>query len=384
MTQNRKKATLALADGMTFDGFLFGSDAGTVGEVVFTTGMTGYQEVLTDPSYHGQIVTMTAPHIGNTGVNAADQESVDSRPQVAGFVVRAPSPAPSNYRSEQSLDEYLQKNGIVGIGGVDTRRLTRYLRDHGSQNGAIGVESPATLVDRARAAPNMEGLDLVARVTPSHAYSFDESRKDWRFSFDPNAAVNGVSHVERERPFHVVAMDFGAKRNILRCLVDLGCKVTGVPASTSASDILALAPDGVFLSNGPGDPAAVDYAIRNIRDLLGKKPIFGICLGHQLLALALGGRTYKLKFGHRGLNQPVKDLETGRVEITTQNHGFVVDVASLGGGAKSTHLHLNDGTSEGLTVPEANAFSVQYHPEAAAGPHDALYLFQRFMSAMEG
>lgn len=384
MTQNRKKATLALADGMTFDGFLFGSEAGTVGEVVFTTGMTGYQEVLTDPSYHGQIVTMTAPHIGNTGVNAADQESVDSRPQVAGFIVRAPSPAPSNYRSEQSLDDYLQKNGIVGIGGVDTRRLTRYLRDHGSQNGAIGVESPATLVDRARAAPNMEGLDLVARVTPARPYSFDESRKDWRVSFDPNAAVNGVSHVERERPFHVVAMDFGAKRNILRCLVDLGCKVTGVPASTSASEILALAPDGVFLSNGPGDPAAVDYAIRNIRDLLGKKPIFGICLGHQLLALALGGRTYKLKFGHRGLNQPVKDLETGRVEITTQNHGFVVDVASLGGGAKSTHLHLNDGTSEGLSVPEANAFSVQYHPEAAAGPHDALYLFQRFVSAMEG
>jgi carbamoyl-phosphate synthase small subunit len=383
MTEKRRKATLALADGTTFEGYAWGADGATTGEVVFTTGMTGYQEVLTDPSYCGQIVTMTAPHIGNTGTNAEDPESLDAKPQVAGFIVRAPSPSPSNWRSTEKLEDYLVKHKIVGIAGIDTRRLTRHLRDKGSQNGCIGTEDAATLVDRARSAPNMEGLDLVARVTPKARYDFTESRAAWSFSFDPEAPMTGPSHIERARPFHVVAMDFGAKRNILRCLVDAGCRVTGVPASTSAKDILALSPDGIFLSNGPGDPAAVDYAIRTIRELVGKKPIFGICLGHQLLALAMGGKTYKLKFGHRGLNQPVKDLETGRVEITTQNHGFVVDVASLGRGAKSTHLHLNDGTSEGLAVPEARAFSVQYHPEAAAGPHDALYLFQRFMASIE-
>jgi carbamoyl-phosphate synthase small subunit len=380
----RRKATLALSDGTTFPGFAWGAEGATTGEVVFTTGMTGYQETLTDPSYCGQIVTMTAPHIGNTGANSEDPESRDDKPQVAGFIVRAPSPVAASFRAEESLDAYLVRHGIVGISGVDTRRLTRLLRDRGSQNGCIGTEDPATLVDRARAAPSMEGLDLAARVTPKERYSFTESRNQWRVSFDPSAPMTGPSHIEREKPFHVVAMDFGAKRNILRCLVDAGCRVTGVPASTSAADILALSPDGIFLSNGPGDPAAVSYAINTIRDLLGKKPIFGICLGHQLLGLALGGKTYKLKFGHRGLNQPVKDLETGRVEITTQNHGFVVDVASLGGIAKSTHLHLNDGTSEGLAAEEARAFSVQYHPEAAAGPHDALYLFSRFTSAMGG
>jgi carbamoyl-phosphate synthase small subunit len=378
----RRKATIALADGTTFPGFAWGAEGKAVGEVVFTTGMTGYQETLTDPSYSGQIVTMTAPHIGNTGINPDDPESLSDKPQVSGFIVRAPSPAPSNYRSRESLDAYLVRHGVVGISGVDTRRLTRLLRDRGSQNGCIGTEDPAILVDRARAAPSMEGLDLVARVTPKETYEFTESRGDWRSSFDPNAAMTGPSRIEREKPFHVVAMDFGAKRNILRCLVDAGCRVTGVPAGASAADILALSPDGIFLSNGPGDPAAVGYAITTIRDLLGKKPIFGICLGHQLLGLALGARTYKLKFGHRGLNQPVKDLETGRVEITTQNHGFVVDVESLGQKAKTTHLHLNDGTSEGLAAPDARAFSVQYHPEAAAGPHDALYLFQRFTAQM--
>lgn len=379
----RRKATLALADGTLFPGFAWGAEGATTGEVVFTTGMTGYQEVLTDPSYCGQIVTMTAPHIGNTGTNDDDPESVNGRPQVAGFVVRAPSPSASSWRSEVALHDYLAKHGIVGISDVDTRRLTRVLRDRGSQNGSIGTEDPATLVDRARAAPNMEGLDLTARVTPTEKYSFVESRKEWRVSFDSEAPITGPAQFERERPFHVVAMDFGAKRNILRCLVDAGCRVTGVPASTSASDVLALSPDGIFLSNGPGDPAAVGHAIRTIRELLGKKPIFGICLGHQLLGLALGARTYKLKFGHRGLNQPVKDLATGRIEITTQNHGFVVDVESLGGKASTTHVHLNDGTSEGLAAPDARAFSVQYHPEAAAGPHDALYLFQRFTAAME-
>jgi carbamoyl-phosphate synthase small subunit len=369
-------AHLALADGTTFQGRAFGADASVTGEVVFTTGMTGYQEVLTDPSYCGQIVTMTAPQIGNTGINAEDPESVDSRPQVAGFVVRDKSVIVSNFRSDESLDQYLLRHGIAAITDIDTRKLTRHLRDKGAQNGAIGSESPDVLVDRARSAPNMEGLDLVERVTPKAAYDFTETRGTWNAPF-------GDSVHPPARKLHVVALDFGAKRNILRCLVDAGCKVTAVPASTKASEILAKNPDGIFLSNGPGDPAAVTYAAATIRELLGKKPIFGICLGHQLLALALGAKTYKLKFGHRGLNQPVKDLSTGRVEITTQNHGFVVDVDSISGIAKTTHLHLNDGTSEGLEAPDARAFSVQYHPEAAAGPHDALYLFDRFVKSME-
>jgi len=376
-----REIRLALADGTVFEGFAYGAAGTITGEVVFTTGMTGYQEVLTDPSYCGQIVTMTAPQIGNTGINIEDDESVNSRPQVAGFIMRDPSFCTSNWRATESLDAYLLRNDIVAIGGIDTRRLTRHLRDNGSQNGCIGEESADTLVDRARCAPSMEGLDLASRVTPKSAYKFDETRGAWAVPYD----IGG--HRSPHTPgkeLHVVAMDFGAKRNILRCLVDLGCRVTVVPATASSQEILALEPDGIFLSNGPGDPAAVTYAIATIRDLLGKKPIFGICLGHQLLGLALGGSTYKLKFGHRGLNQPVKDLKTGRVEITLQNHGFVVDVDSLKGRAQTTHLHLNDGTSEGLLAPDANAFSVQYHPEAAAGPHDALYLFERFRRNMLG
>jgi carbamoyl-phosphate synthase small subunit len=369
-------AHLALADGTLFPGRAFGADASVTGEVVFTTGMTGYQEVLTDPSYCGQIVTMTAPHIGNTGINSEDPESVDARPQVAGFVVRDKSSVVSNFRSEESLDQYLTRHGIAAITDIDTRKLTRHLRDRGAQNGAIGSDPPDVLVERARSAPSMEGLDLVERVTPKAAYDFTETRGAWKTPFDHSRQPRGSA-------FHVVALDFGAKRNILRCLVDSGCKVTAVPATTSSREILAKNPDGIFLSNGPGDPAAVTYATNTIRELLGKKPIFGICLGHQLLALALGAKTYKLKFGHRGLNQPVKDLVTGRVEITTQNHGFVVDVDSIANVAKTTHLHLNDGTSEGLEAPEAKAFSVQYHPEAAAGPHDALYLFDRFIKSME-
>ncbi len=363
-----RRAHLALADGTLFEGEAFGAEGASTGEVVFTTGMTGYQEVLTDPSYTGQIVCMTAPQIGNTGINAEDDESVGCRPQVAGFVVRDASPIASNWRSRETLDAYLARHGVVAIGGVDTRRLTRIIRDRGAQNGAIGTEAPDVLVDRARRAPSMEGLDLAARVTPQAPYDFTEGSGAWNVLPAPKGS---------ERPL-VVAMDFGAKRNILRSLVETGFRVTAVPATTSAKDILARSPDGIFLSSGPGDPAAVTYAIATLRELLGKKPIFGICLGHQLLSLALGGRTYKLKFGHRGLNQPVKDLTTGRVEITTQNHGFVVDIDSLAGRARSTHVHLNDGTSEGLEAPEANAFSVQYHPEAAAGPHDALYLFERF------
>jgi carbamoyl-phosphate synthase small subunit len=375
-----RRAYLALADGTVFPGRAFGADLAAVGEVVFTTGMTGYQEVLTDPSYTGQIVTMTAPQIGNTGINNEDQESVNDRAQVAGFVIREESPVVSNFRSQETLAQYLARNGIIGISEVDTRKLTRHLRDHGSQNGAIGFEPPDTLVDRARAAPSMEGLDLVARVSPKVAYEFKESRGAWNVPIqDPRDAGRAASG----QSLHVVAFDYGAKRNILRCLVDCGFRVTVVPANTTALAVLELAPDGIFLSNGPGDPAALPYAVDSIRGLLGKKPTFGICLGHQLLARALGASTYKLKFGHRGLNQPVKDLTTNRVEITTQNHGFVVDVESIKGVARTTHLHLNDGTSEGLEAVDARAFSVQYHPEAAAGPHDALYLFDRFRRMMD-
>jgi carbamoyl-phosphate synthase small subunit len=311
---------------------------------------------------------MTAPQIGNTGINEEDPESVDSAPQVAGFVIRDPSEMASSWRATETLDAYLSRHGVVAIGGVDTRRLTRHIRDIGAQNGCIGDEPPHVLVERARAAPAMEGLDLVSRVSPAKAYEFYESSGVWALSPAPSGG---------ERP-HVVAIDYGAKRNILRCLVDAGCRVTAVPAKSSAQEVLALAPDGIFLSNGPGDPAALDYAVSTIRELLGTRPMFGICLGHQLLARALGAKTYKLKFGHRGLNQPVKDLDTGRIEITLQNHGFVVDVGSLGKLARTTHVHLNDATSEGLEARDARAFSVQYHPEAAAGPHDALYLFDRF------
>jgi carbamoyl-phosphate synthase small subunit len=341
--------------------------------------MTGYQEVLTDPSYTGQLVVMTAPEIGNVGVNAEDAESIDGKPHVAGFVVRSASPVSSSWRSEQSLDEYLKARGIVGIRGVDTRRLTRHLRDHGSQNACIGPGDGDELAARARAAPDMSGLDLVERVTPKASYEFGDGRGGWNVSFAREATKR-----ESAKGRHVVAIDYGVKKNILRCLVDTGCRVTVVPARTSAADILALSPDGVFLSNGPGDPAAVGYAVETIRSLLGKKPMFGICLGHQLLALALGAKTYKLKFGHRGANQPVKDLMTGRVEITTQNHGFCVDLATLPAGVESTHVHLNDGTSEGMAAKDFRAFSVQYHPEAAAGPHDSFYLFERFAALMGG
>jgi carbamoyl-phosphate synthase small subunit len=378
---SERPAYLALADGTIFRGKAFGAATPGVGEVVFTTGMTGYEEVLTDPSYCGQIVTMTFPQIGNTGINLEDVESNSSKPQVAGFVVRDNSAIVSNWRARESLESYLTRHGVAAISDIDTRKLTRHLRDNGSQNGAIGSADPDSLVDLARKAPDMQGLDLVARVTPAKSYAFSESSGAWRTSplvdsrFEPR---------EGGPEFHVVAIDYGAKRNILRCLVDSGCRVTAVPASTSAEEILAQHPDGVFLSNGPGDPAALPYAVATVRGLVGKKPIFGICLGHQLLALALGAKTYKLKFGHRGLNQPVKDLATGRIEITLQNHGFVVDVESIKGVAKSSHLHLNDGTSEGLEAEDARAFSVQYHPEAAAGPHDALYLFERFRRLMAG
>lgn len=369
--RNTERAWLVLADGSTFAGRRFGALGTTTGEAVFTTGMTGYQEVLTDPSYYGQIVTMTAPEIGNVGVNDADAESVSGLPQVAGFIVRDASPVTSNWRAEESLDSYLARHGIVAITDVDTRKLTRHLRDHGAQNAAIGGEDPEILLSKAQRAPDMNGLDLVRLVSPKEPYSWTEGRSEWgTWSARPSSR-------------HVVVIDCGIKRNILRCLVDAGCRLTVVPADTKAPDIMALKPDGIFLSNGPGDPAAVEYVVEAIRSLLGQKPIFGICLGHQLLALALGAKTYKLKFGHRGINQPVKDLATGRVEITTQNHGFCVDLATLPAGASSTHVHLNDGTSEGLSMPSRRAFSVQYHPEAASGPHDALYMFDRFIQSMD-
>ncbi|MBX3181430.1 MAG: glutamine-hydrolyzing carbamoyl-phosphate synthase small subunit [Polyangiaceae bacterium] len=383
--KSARRAHLALADGAVFEGFAWGAEGTAVGEVVFTTGMTGYQEILTDPSYTGQLVTMTAPQIGNTGVNLDDAESSDAAPQVSGFILRDPSLVASNYRAENSLAEYLTRHGVVAIGGVDTRRLTRHLRDHGSQNGCIGSEAPSVLVDQARAAPSMQGLDLVSRVTPKASYRFEQGRS-WPvpFQFDdlyrPTEA--GRSSAARPPEFHVVAYDYGAKKNIFRCLVDAGMRLTVVPAGTTAAEALALSPDGIFLSNGPGDPAALPHAIAAVRELLGKKPLFGICLGHQLLAHALGGATSKMKFGHRGLNHPVRDLATGRVEITSQNHGFVVDTSTLKGDARATHVHLNDGTNEGLEAPGASAFSVQYHPESAAGPHDSLYLFDRFVSAM--
>jgi carbamoyl-phosphate synthase small subunit len=373
MTDSTKqeRAWLVLADGAVFEGRPFGARGVTTGEAVFTTPMTGYQEVLTDPSFCGQLVTMTAPEIGNVGVNREDTEAVGEAPRVAGFVVRDASPVASNWRAQESLDAYLARYGVVGIADVDTRKLTRHLRDAGSQNAAIGTDGPEALLRRAREAPDMNGLDLVRAVTPKERYTWSEGRGAWT-----TAAAARPRH-------HVVVYDYGVKRNILRCLVDLGCRLTVVPASTSAAEALALEPDGVFLSNGPGDPAPVTYAVESIKGLLGKQPVFGICLGHQFLALALGAKTYKLKFGHRGANQPVKDLATGRVEITTQNHGFCVDLSTLPAGVSSTHVHLNDGTSEGLAIPSLRAFSVQYHPEAAAGPHDALYMFDRFVRAMD-
>lgn len=365
-----QKAHLVLADGTVFEGIAVGAPGTTLGEAVFTTGMTGYQEVLTDPSYCGQIVVMTAPQIGNTGTNDEDEEA--ARPFLAGFVLHELSPIVSNWRATRSLDAYLRDHGIVAIAGLDTRELTRHLRDHGAQMAAVGTEPIETLREMAANAPSMSGQDLTGLVSTKAAYTWTQGL--WGQEPAPSK-------------HHVVAIDYGVKQNILRHLVHRGCRVTVVPSTASAADVLALQPDGVFLSNGPGDPAAVTHGIETIRGLLGKKPLFGICLGHQMLALALGGTTYKMKFGHRGLNHPVKDLGTGRIEITTQNHGFAVDVESLSsataqGSCTMTHQHLNDGTCMGIEHGESGAFSVQYHPEASAGPHDAGYLFDRFVSRM--
>ncbi|BCR04996.1 carbamoyl-phosphate synthase small chain [Desulfuromonas versatilis] len=368
------KAILALADGRVFYGKALGTPGEVTGEVVFNTSMTGYQEILTDPSYAGEIVTMTYPLIGNYGINLEDVESV--RPHLRGFVVKEASDFPSNWRSKMSLDAYLKENGIVGIQGIDTRALVRHIRDKGAQTGIISSVDldPQSLVEKARQAPSIVGRDLVREVTCSQPYDWQEGA--WDIESGYRGAVGPAK-------YKVVAYDFGIKRNILRNLVASGCEVKVVPADTPAEEVLAMNPDGVFLSNGPGDPEPITYAQENIRKILGKKPIFGICLGHQLLSIALGGKTYKLKFGHRGGNQPVRRGDGHDVEITSQNHGFAVDADSIKDIGVVSHINLNDNTVEGLEHKTLPAFSVQYHPEASPGPHDARYLFERFTAMMD-
>ena len=356
-----KSAILLLSDGKKFEGNQLGYLGETIGEVCFNTGMTGYQEILTDPSYCSQIVTMTSPHIGNYGITEEDDES--SKIQVSGFVIKEETVTPSNWRSASSLNEYLNKNKIVGIQNIDTRSLTRHIRDQGAMNGIISsVDNDIDgLTNKLKDAPTMNGLDLAKVVSTKKIYKWSDTGK-----------------------FKVAAIDYGIKRNILNILSNNNCEVTVFPAKTTARDILTFNPDGVFLSNGPGDPSAVTYGIEMVKDLLGLKPIFGICLGHQILSLALGGETFKLKFGHRGINHPVKNLETGIVEITSQNHGFAVDPNSLPENVIPTHINLNDNTNEGIESNKFKAFSVQHHPESNPGPHDSRYLFDKFITLMKG
>jgi carbamoyl-phosphate synthase small subunit len=375
--QNLPPALLAMEDGTIYRGFGFGAADDQAGEIVFNTAITGYQEVLTDPSYRGQIVTMTAPEIGNVGINPIDFES--SRPWCAGFVVRELSPLVSNWRASDSLHALLAGHGVAGITGIDTRAITRRIRTSGAQRAVItrAVDDAAGAVARARKHPSLEGRDLVREVTAAAGYEWDEPV--W-----PGPAPLGGSHPPTPPvKHHVVAYDFGIKRGILRRLRQSGCRVSVVPGATPAKEALALKPDGIFLSNGPGDPAAVGYAVEAARELCASKiPVFGICLGHQILGIALGGKTYKLKCGHHGANHPVMDLTTRKVEITSQNHGFAVDVDSMQGRAELTHISLNDKTVEGMRHSTLPVFGVQYHPEASPGPNDASYLFDRFCTLM--
>ncbi len=369
-------AKLALEDGTVFTGTSFGATAEVDGEVCFNTSMTGYQEILTDPSYRGQIVTMTYPEIGNYGINAEDVESW--KPHLAGFVVRHRSRRASNFRADEGLEDYLVRSGIPAMEGIDTRALVRRIRTQGAMKGILSTIDldDASLVAKAKASPGLVGRDLVREVLPPHS-------TDWRQPLHPLVKLgkkrdgSNLPEHARKRP-HVVALDYGLKWNIARHLFDMGCRVTILAGTATAEEVLALEPDGVFLSNGPGDPEPLYQAQETIRGLLGKKPIFGICLGHQLLALACGAKTYKLKFGHRGANQPVLNKQTGQVEITCQNHGFAVDVETLPAELQVTHINLNDNTVEGLRHTRYPAFSVQYHPEASAGPHDSSYLFTQF------
>ncbi len=382
------KALLVLADGTIFEGISFGAAGETIAEVVFNTSMTGYQEILTDPSYAGQMVAMTYPLIGNCGINEADFESVS--PQAAGFIIKELSHIPSNWRSQMTLDQFLIEHHIVGIQGIDTRALTRHIRAAGAQQGIISSVDldPRSLMERVRSAPGLIGRDLVKQVTCSKMYTWNEGYWNWRFN--PKALPGTPSahfypDIAQTASFKVAVYDYGIKHNILRGLVSAGCEVSIYPAHTPAEQILETAPDGIFLSNGPGDPAAVPYAIENVKKLIGRKPIFGICLGHQILGLALGYGTYKLKFGHHGGNQPVMQLSNRKVEITAQNHGFAVDIPlkeSADSPVKLTHINLNDQTVEGMEHRQLPIFSVQYHPEASPGPHDANYLFHRFTDMM--
>jgi carbamoyl-phosphate synthase small subunit len=373
MSSSQPLAKLALEDATVFTGSNFGASGTTEGEVVFNTAMAGYQEILTDPSYKGQIVTMTYPLIGNYGINRQDAES--RQPHVAGFIIKELSPVHSNYRADMSLEQYLIQHNIIAIQGIDTRALVRKLRISGSMRGVLSTEilDDQQLVDRAQNAAQMLGADWVKAVKPDHAYNWDQDQGTWR-----------LGNVERGEGLHVIALDAGAKHNQFRHLIERGVKLTVLPIDTTPEEILRLRPDGLFVSNGPGDPAVLDYAVKPLKAVLEKLPIFGICLGHQLLSLALGAQTYKLKFGHRGGNQPVLNLDTGRVEITSQNHGFAVEQKSLEShSGVVTHINLNDNTVEGFRHKTLPVFAVQYHPEASPGPHDAAYLFDAFIEMMK-